>query len=171
MIFDSLSDVADVIDSLHKTPQYVDHGHSMVRSTDVNYGYLDLSYTYKVNDEIFLEFSRRYTPSKNDIIITRVGSYGRIALVDDTAFCLGQNTSAIIPKNINARYLYFVLNSTFVQNQIESLVVGTTQKTLSLKAINSLKIPRFDERKEYIIARILSDLDDKITKIIKSTKL
>ena len=162
MNYNVLSEVAEVIDSLHKTPIYSEEGEPMVRSTDVAYGYLDLSKALRVSKEVFDDFSRRYMPKKNDIIITRVGSYGRLALVKDTNFCLGQNTTAIIPK-IDPRYLYFTLNSLFVKNQIESLVVGTTQKTLSLKAINSLKIPRFDELIEKKISKYLANIDDKIT--------
>lgn len=157
----SLDDIADVIDSLHKTPQYASEGWAMVRGTDVRYGYLELENTFKVAEDVYKEFSRKYKPEKNDIIITRVGSYGLTALVDDTAFCLGQNTSAIRSR-INANYLYLCLNSSFVQKQIESKVVGTTQKTLSLKAINSLLIPRFGDYKESTIADIGLNLNAKI---------
>lgn len=160
--FDKLSDVAEVIDSLHKTPKYSDEGQAMVRCTDVKYGKLDLKSTFKVNEEVFKEFSRRYKPSKDDIIITRVGSYGITAIVDELDFCLGQNTSVIVPKNINARYLYLALNSPNVKNQIEFSVVGSTQKTLSLKAINNLEIPRFEPYIEDKIAKIGGELDDKI---------
>ena len=156
-----LDEIADVIDSLHKTPQYSENGYPMVRATDVKYGYLNLENTLRVQKSIFEEFSRRYIPNKDDIVITRVGSYGITSLVKDTNFCLGQNTSVIVPK-INARYLYFALNSSYIKNQIENSVVGSTQKTLSLKAINSLEIPRFNEETEKKIAHILSVLDDKI---------
>lgn len=159
--FSKLSEVAELIDSLHKTPKYSETGWAMVRCTDVKYGSLNLETTLKVSDEVFSEFSRRYIPRINDIIITRVGSYGITSLVRDTDFCLGQNTSAIIPK-INPRYLYLALNSPFVKNQIEFSVVGSTQKTLSLKSIANLDIPRFPLDVETKIAQIIGDLDDKI---------
>ena len=162
MNFEKLQDIANVIDSLHKTPQYSETGYSMVRCTDVKYGFLNLQGTLKVSKDIFDEFSRRYKPSLNDIVITRVGTYGITALVQDIEFCLGQNTSVIIAKNINPKYLYIVLNSPILKYQIEASVVGSTQKTLSLKAINSLEIPRFSPEIEDRIAKIISELDDKI---------
>ncbi|WHP05127.1 restriction endonuclease subunit S [Acinetobacter corruptisaponis] len=162
MNFEKLQDIANVIDSLHKTPQYSETGYSMVRCTDVKYGFLNLQGTLKVSKDIFDEFSRRYTPSLNDIVITRVGTYGITALVQDVEFCLGQNTSVIIAKNINPKYLYVVLNSPILKYQIEASVVGSTQKTLSLKAINSLEIPRFSPKVEDRIAKIISELDDKL---------
>lgn len=160
--FDKLNDIADVIDSLHKTPKYSETGQAMVRCTDIKYGKLDLRETFKVNEDVFAEFSRRYTPKEEDIIITRVGSYGITATVEDTDFCLGQNTSVIVPKGINSRYLYLALNSPFVKQQIEFSVVGAVQKTLSLKAINNLEIPRFEPEIEERIAKIGGELDDKI---------
>ncbi len=159
-----LEEVANVIDSLHKTPTYSEFGLPMVRATDVRYGNLNLTQSIKVNENTFMEFSRRYKPTLNDIIITRVGvNYGTTTRVKNTGFCLGQNIAAIVPKKINPRYLYAVLNSKLIWEQIKAGTVGSTQATLSLKAINALKIPRFDKNSEDTIATILGALDDRIT--------
>lgn len=157
-----LEDVAEVIDSLHKTPSYTNSGFPMVRVTDVKYGELQLDKTLKVDEATFSEFSRRYTPKPGDIVITRVGTYGVSAQVKDINFCLGQNTAAIIPKLINPRYLYAALNSSFLRGQIESSVVGSTQKTISLKCIKALKIPRLNEESESAIAELIGGIDDRI---------
>ncbi len=158
-----LSEVADVVDSLHKTPVYSAHGLPMVRVTDVKYGELSLVGCHLVEESVFLEFSRRYEPRTGDIIITRVGTYGVSALVRNPNFCLGQNTAAIIPRKINPRYLYAALNSDFVRDQIEAGVVGSTQKTLSLRCIKELQVPRCGEENEKWIAEIVGGLDDRIT--------
>lgn len=134
----------------------------MVRVTDVKYGELLLEGTQKVDEQTYMEFSRRYMPKWGDIIITRVGTYGVTARVVDTEFCLGQNTAAIIPRTINSRYLYVALNSSQLRSQIESSVVGSTQKTLSLKCINALQIPRLGEFAETKIAELMGALDDRI---------
>jgi len=161
MQFSRIEEIADIIDSLHKTPRYSSTGHPMVRVVDVKYGSLTLKDTRKVDDQVFLEFSRRFTPEINDIVITRVGSYGISALVKDTHFCLGQNTAALKPR-VNKRFFYFALNSPFVKAQIEYSTVGSTQKTLSLKAIGNLEIPRLGEKDEQLTATFLGSLDDKI---------
>lgn len=160
--YSQLSDVAEVIDSLHKTPSYAVQGLPMVRVTDVKYGELLLDGTLKVDEQTFMEFSRRYKPNREDIVITRVGTYGITARVVETAFCLGQNTAAIIPRSINSRYLYAALNSPQLRAQIESNAVGSTQKTLSLKCINALQIPRLGEYAETKIAELIGILDDRI---------
>lgn len=168
--FSPLSDVADVIDSLHKTPAYSDSGPPMVRVTDVKYGYLSVDNCLRVSEDTFEEFSRRYKPKPGDIVITRVGSYGNTALVNNTKFCLGQNTAAIIPKTINNRYLYAALNSPQVKAEIDSQVVGSTQKTLSLARIKALKIPRHPHQSEENIANLIGSLDDRITLLRETNK-
>jgi type I restriction enzyme, S subunit len=158
-----LDDVAEIVDSLHKTPIYASQGFPMVRVTDVKYGYLSLSGCLCVDEAVYSEFSRRFKPKFGDIVMTRVGTYGVSAIVKDTNFCLGQNTVAIIPTDISCRYLYAALNSEIVLSQIEAGVVGSTQKTLSLKNIKALEIPRHGELIEQEISALISALDDRIT--------
>ncbi|MCC8358372.1 restriction endonuclease subunit S [Salinimicrobium sediminilitoris] len=136
----TLKDIGKVIDSLHKTPKYSDSGYPMVRVKDVKTGFLDLSNTLKVNEEVFNEFSKKYRPKKGDIIMTRVGTYGISSFVGNNhKFCLGQNTIVVISKNIDSCFLYTALNSSQIKKQIEEQVTGSTQKTISLKSIRELK--------------------------------
>lgn len=157
-----LIDIADVFDSLHQTPEYVDTGVPMVRVTDVKPGDLELEGCQFVTDEVFEKFTASHVPQKGDIVISRVGSYGNFSYVaDNLKFCLGQNTSIIVPK-INSRYLYYYLRSPFARRQIESRVVGSTQKTLSLKNIKELEIPCPNRSIQDKIASFLETIDLKI---------
>ena len=157
-----LETIADVIDSLHQTPKYSEHGLPMVRVTDIKRGYLDLSNTLKVDEDVFDKFSKNHKPNIGDIVISRVGSYGNTSIVKTyEKFCLGQNTAFIIPKQ-NALFLFYFLNSPSGLNEIESSVAGSTQPTVSLKSIRNIEIllPTLPEQKA--IAAVLSSLDDKI---------
>ena len=159
---DILSNIAEVIDSRHKTPVYSDSGYPMVRVVDVNGGALNLESTKRVSDEVYEDFSRGRDPEVGDLVISRVGSYGVVSYVNsDEKFCLGQNTAFIIPK-INSRFLYYQLISPFVKWQIEQFVVGAVQKTISLKSIRQFQIKLPPEPEQKAIAHILGSLDDKI---------
>lgn len=162
--YSTLSDVADVIDSLHITPKYSEHGYPMVRCVNISYGPLDLSDTKKVPEDIFNEYSKKYSPRGGDIIITRVGAnFGETTYVEDTNFCLGQNTAAIVPKDIDPHYLYIFLNSSDGRHQMNVLAAGAAQPTLSLKSIKALQIPRLGTRNEQVIASIARMLNQKIS--------
>lgn len=149
----AMDDVADVIDSMHKTPTYSSSGKSMVRVTDVNGSYLDLTRTLRVDNKVFTEFTSKYAPKRGDVVLTRVGTYGVCSYVGtDTPFCLGQNTVVINPIKLDGALLFFMLKSSAIKDQIEEGVTGSTQKTISLKLIRQLKLvlPRSFERFSYI---------------------
>lgn len=83
---------------------------------------------------------------KNDILFSIAGALGRTAIV----------TSDILPANTNqalslirirkdssllVAYTYLILQSSFIQEQLESLKIGIAQPNLSLAQINSFKMP------------------------------
>lgn len=166
-----LGDVTDIIDSLHQTPKYVVSGFPMVRVTDIKSVFLQLENTLKVDEHTFKEFSKKHTPKKGDIVFSRVGSYGVSSIVNSNEkFCLGQNTVFIVPKQ-NPYFIYYFLNSPIAKNQIEGLVAGSTQQTISLQSINNIKVllPPLPEQTQ--ITEILGSLDDKIDLLYRQNKM
>ena len=150
----TINEIGELIDSLHKTPSYVDSGYAMVRVTDIKPGELCLAKTRKVDETTFKEFSKRHTPHVGDIVFSRVGSYGVSALVStDEEFCLGQNTVFIIPK-VNSVFLYYFLNSPFAKKQFDRLVDGVTQPTISLRSIKQVEVPVPDNDRQEELAEV-----------------
>lgn len=165
-----LSDVADVIDSMHQTPKYSALGRPLVRVTDLKNGYLSLKDCLQVTEEVYQTYSSRHKSQEGDIVFARVGSYGNLGFVNKPMdFCLGQNTAFIIPKE-DARYLYYYLKSPLGQNEIEASVGGSTQPTVSIKSIKNFEVltPPLPEQKA--IASALSSLDDKIDLLHRQNK-
>lgn len=165
-----LGDIADVIDSLHKTPRYSVSGYPMVRVTDIKPGYLKLDDCLRVDEATYKEFTQRRRPQIGDIVFSRVGSYGVSAIVNSSdPFCLGQNTTFIVPKQ-DPFYLYYFLNSSDALSQIEGLVAGSTQPTISLKSIKEIVVPTPSLPEQAAIAEVLSSLDDKIDLLHRQNK-
>ena len=137
-----LDTLGKIVDSLHKTPQYSSHGLPMVRVTDINAGFLELSNTMLVGQKVFDEFSRNHKSQKGDIVVSRVGAtFGEFSYAHTKQkFCLGQNTAVIIPKSLDSKLMYTALTSSYIRNQVEQKVVGSAYSTLSLKDIRELKI-------------------------------
>jgi type I restriction enzyme S subunit len=168
-----LAEVADLIDSLHTTPKYTTEGYPMVRVTDIKPGFLNLSKTKKVEKKTFDNFSKRYTPKIGDIVLSRVGSYGVSAIVNtNEPFCLGQNTVFLIPK-INSNYFYYFLNSAYAKKQIDKMVAGTTQPTISLKSIKEISVPQPNSKEQKIIVEKIEALstETKRLEVIYTQKL
>ena len=161
-----LEELCSIIDSLHKSPQYVEWGYPMVRVKDMEEGFLKLNQTAYVTKEVYEEFTRKHKPQKGDMLFSRVGSYGITTFVDlEEEFCLGQNTVVLTSYNnkiINNKFLFYMMISNIVKEQIELLVTGSTQKTISMKSIKSIVIPVPSLEEQEKIADILSSLDNKI---------
>lgn len=157
-----LYEVADIVDSLHKTPQYTECGIPMLRVTDIKEGYLSLSSPAKVSPETYDEFTKKHRPKQGDVVVSRVGTYGVFAYVaTKDKFCLGQNTAIIIP-HINEKFLYYSLISAGTKKYLNKIVTGSTQKTISLKNIKAIPLSVPNDTIQERIADILSALDDKI---------
>lgn len=162
-----IRDVANVIDSLHRTPSFTEIGYPMVRVADIKTGNLNLSKTLMVTKDVFLEFTKNHLPEKGNIVLSRVGSYGVSSYVDtDDPFCIGQNT-VVITSKISSRYLYYILNSPTVRAQIEDGSYGSGYKSLSLRNINELRIPLPSTHEQAAIANALSDVDALILELEK----
>ena len=160
-----LDDIVDVIDSLHKSPKYIDQGYPMIRVKDLEKGFLKFINPAYVSKEVFEEFNKKHKPKYGDILMSRVGSYGIVTFVNtDEDFCLGQNTVVITnyKTDIDNRFLYYILTSNIISEQVEKLVTGSTQKTISMASIKSLLIPTPDILEQKAISNILSSLDKKI---------
>ena len=159
-----LSELANVIDSLHETPEYSEQGYPMIRVVDVNGKEINTKYTKFVSKDVFDKFTKKYIPKKNDIIMSRVGSYGQVSYLEtDEKVCLGQNT-VVITTDFDKKYIFYALSSNYVKNNIEKVTSGSSQKTLSLANIKDLKLllPRIEEQNK--IVAILSSIDEKIDK-------
>jgi type I restriction enzyme S subunit len=121
-----------------------------------------LENTLKVDERTFADFSQKHMPQKGDIVFSRVGSYGISSLVNsDKPFCLGQNTTFIVGRE-NPFFLYYFLNTPDARSQIDGLVGGSTQPTISLQSIKKIVVPHPPLPEQKAIASVLSSLDDKI---------
>ena len=154
-----INEVSAVFDSLHQTPKYSDDGFPMIRVTDIKGGYVNIENTLKVDKDIFEIFTKKYKPQFNDIVISRVGSYGNFSLIgEENQVCLGQNTAIIHPQ-INAKYLFYALYSKEVARFVEDNVGGGSQKTITLAKIKEIPIPIPPLTEQKRIVAILDKFD------------
>ena len=167
-----LGSITDVVDSLHTTPKdYVSSGFPMIRVVDVSNIELDLNKCLNVSEETYRQFTKKYQPKVGDVVLSRVGTCGAsIMLRTKDNVCLGQNTVLLHPK-INKDFYHILVKSNIFQVQVSRRVVGSTQKTLSLKDLKlfKLNIPAKPEQQK--IAEFLTAVDNKIEQLIKKQEL
>lgn len=164
-----------IIDTEHKTAPNVDVGIPSIRTPNVGKGRLILDKDIKyVDEQTFVEWTKRGIPQKGDLIIAREAPVGNVAIVPDIQLCLGQRTVLVRPDNSKASssYLCYYLLSSKMQYKMLAGSGGSTVAHLNMKDIRNLELeeipPLPTQRK---IASILSAYDDLIENNLKRIKL
>jgi len=153
-----------IVDCPHSTPKWTDSGVVVLRNQNIRNGQLKLSSPSYTNEAGYQSRVKRAVPQVGDIIFTREAPMGEVCLIPSgLKCCLGQRQVLLRPKEtVNGEYLYWALQSPFVQHQISwNEGTGTTVSNVRIPVLKSLQIPRrgSDEQK---IADALSSLAHKI---------
>lgn len=115
----------------------------------------------------FREYSKALTrPKCDDLILSIIGSIGAPYLVRDSdKFGISSSVALIRPlKGLDAKYLFYYLKNSGVQNYVEVIKSGSAQGFLSLEMIKSIPIEYPLIETQQRIASILSAYDDLIEK-------
>lgn len=161
-----LDKIADVTDSRHYTPKYMDDGYPLLLPNNVKSKGLDFSNTkFTARDDYLHLIEGGRKPEIGDIVFSRNASLGESAPVESNIeFSLGQDLVLIKSKKINPKLLLLILNSDIISIQIERLHTGTTFSRIDLDHIRNFLIPFPNNPiEESKIAEIVTSIEKKIT--------
>lgn len=147
-----------------KYMEYVENGDIIaLRAMNIKNGYLDLENIKKINRNVSdsLIRSKLY---KNDIVLTYTGSkYGDSAIIkEDNKFHLAPNVAKITAITVDPYYLFSYFKSNVFREELRNFGGGSSQPTIPMKTIRKMMIPIPSLKEQKAIAKILSDLDEKI---------
>ncbi len=112
-------------------------------------------------------------PIKGDLLLTKDGTLGRLAIVGDEKICINQSVALLRAKKdiIYVPYLYYLLSTPLYQGKMIADAGGATIKHIYITRVNQLNIlcPSFDE--QVCLATILSRYDSLIENYRKQIKL
>lgn len=134
-----------IVDCPHSTPTWTDTGFVVLRNQNIRDGVLDLSSPSFTDEKGFKSRIKRAAPKENDIVFTREAPMGEVCLIPKgLTCCLGQRQVLLRAKeNINPHFLFWALQSPYVQHQIFwNEGTGTTVSNVRIPFIKDLKIPR-----------------------------
>jgi type I restriction enzyme S subunit len=124
---------------------------------------LNLDKCLKTSQEDYRDLTSKYAPKRGDIVFTRNASFGVACYVEtDREFCIGQDVVVMTSDKYSTKFLFYVLNSDFMNAQVNRLSTGSTFKRINLYLIRKLKfaLPPYPEQKR--ISEILSTVDSKL---------
>lgn len=129
---------------LPKGHQYadVDTGMPYIRVTDFRNMTVDMTNLRFLKQETKGLISK-YTISREDLYISIAGSIGKVGTVPDRLddANLTENAAKITDLHNDKRYMCYVLNSSFCQEQILRLIVSSNQPKLALFRIEQIVFP------------------------------
>lgn len=152
-------------DGTHNPPVRVDKGIPLLSAENifnrkVNYGINEKNIS--IND--YNNIHKNYTIDKGDILMTIVGTIGRVAVVQDDNKFTVQRSVAIIKsgEDLSNEYLSYFLESDICKRDLYRRSNCTAQAGLYLGELGKIKIilPSLDEQEK--IADILSIIDNEI---------
>jgi type I restriction enzyme S subunit len=156
-----------VVDCLNRTAPTVEGPtpYRMIRTTNVRNGFVDLSNVNYVDETTYRRWTRRQTPRRGDIILTREAPLGEVGLVrDDEGIFLGQRLVSyrVNPKRLDGRYLLYTLLGPDLQGQIQALGSGSTVAHMRVPDAKRLLIPMPSLEIQQRIGAILAAYDELI---------
>lgn len=158
--------------------EYVQHGVPFYRSKEViqRANGENITEPLFISEDRYNEIKDSYgVPKEGDILITAVGTIGKLWMVDNTKFYFKDGNlirlSSFLTEKINSRYLYYKLLSRKCNTELTNLALGAAQSALTLDKLRdfSIEIPEVGVQKR--IVEILSAYDDIIDNCKKQITL
>jgi restriction endonuclease S subunit len=146
-----------ITDGTHKTPIYVDEGVRFVSAKDITGGNLVFDRCRFITESEHALLYNRCNPERNDIVISKSGSIGTVALIeDDGEFSLFESLALLkfSQQHLYPRFLVYALRFA-CENLIHGQIRGVGVKHLHLDVIRGLEIwiPPLAEQKR-IVAKV-----------------
>lgn len=150
-----------ITDGVHHTPKYIDNGVAFISVKDINGDSISFDNCKYISQEQHDEINARCNPEERDLLICRIGTLGRVTLVNtNRPFSLFVSVGLIKPVStlVNTTYLHRLFYSPCMLSQLENIKVGGSHTNkLNLSDIPNLLIP-FPSIAEQI--RIVDKLKD-----------
>ena len=110
-------------------------------------------------------------PKINDILLTKDGTLGRLAIVDQENICVNQSVAVLRPnKKIIPQFLYYLLSSPSYQKTMLNDSDGSVLKHIYITRVKKMDVQIPDLTHQKKIIQILELIDNKIDVLIKLNK-
>ena len=134
-----------ITDGTHHTPEYIDHGIPFLSVKDVRENAVNFNDTKFISEVEHGILSRRCKPEPNDVLLTKIGTFGLAAVVPENVpeFSLFVSVALlkIIKTRANPYYVAYCLNTQCSRTQMNRFLKGIAQPDLHLEEIAKISIP------------------------------
>ena len=155
-----------VTDGTHDSPKKSKIGKPLITSKHIKGSKIDFDSAYLISENDFNFINRRSSVDQWDVIISMIGAYCGFCFIEDSEKIdyAVKNVGLFKAGNkINAKWLYYYLNSPIGKAHLNAIKGGSTQPYLTLGGLRKLPVlvPEDDSVKQKIID-VISSIDTKI---------
>lgn len=162
-----LNEIANIYDGIHETPNYKSYGIPFVSVENIK----DLKTKKYVSNKFYKE-KYKIKPSKNDILMTRIGDVGTSNIVTKTPLAYYVSLALIkFDNSQNPVFFKFMFDTNFIQKEIWSKTLHIAfPKKINKNEIGKINIFITDNSEEKCIALILKKLEYILSLYVKKSK-
>ena len=155
-----------LIDCDHRTPPASDFGYPYVAIPQLRNGHIDLSNVRRITREHFVEWTKKASPTANDVVLSRRCNPGETAVVPaQLEFALGQNLVLLRADGtkVYPPFLRWLVRGPVWWEQVDKFLnVGAVFDSLRCADVPNFRLPIPPLIEQRAIACVLGALDDKI---------
>lgn len=162
-----------ITDGTHHTPTYLPSGIAFISVKDINDDKVDFSKCKYISKEQHKELIQRCHPEKNDLLVTKSGTIGRMAIVPEKPeFSLFVSVALLKNKKhfITSKFLKFCLENFFNSISIDQDIKGGLLKNFHLEDIRITIVPIVSLTEQHRIVAKIEELFSSLDKGIESLK-
>ncbi len=139
-----MSEIVDVRDGTHDSPTAVADGHKLVTSVHLNPYSVNKTAAYAISDIDYIEINKRSVVHTWDILMSMIGTVGRLSLVTDDPVDYAIKNMALfktskLPQGL-CFYLLSFLKSSVTDKYLSSFLAGSTQSYVSLETLRAMPV-------------------------------
>lgn len=149
-----------------------ERGPSKLTAKNIEDGKIAYSSARHTSKEAFDRLTNKSKPRINDVLLTKDGTLGRVAVVDRSDMCINQSI-ALLRSNerINPYFLKYLLQAPYYQNKMEMDASGTTIKHIYITKVDKMEVavPPIEVQRK--IVGILKSYDGLIEIILRCIQI
>ncbi|MDP3298363.1 MAG: restriction endonuclease subunit S [Thermodesulfovibrionia bacterium] len=162
-----------ITDGPHESPEFIDDGVPFLSVDSIQDGKLIFENCRFISKDAHIRYKKKCHPEKDDILMGKAASIGKIAIVDvDFDFSVWSPLALLKPnKNmVEPKFMEYTLKSDYSQDQINIFSTLNTQQNISMDDIKNLSIVLPSKPEQCSIIKLLNQKTTKIDELIKKNE-
>jgi len=141
-------------------PKRIESGIPFLNIRNLSNGFIDKSDIKYISDDEYSRVHKAWKPEENDILISRIGTLGIVALIrrQDLPIAVHYNMLNIKADKTSHQFLYFLLKSKYFQSEYDTVKRVSVQEYVAVEDAETIEIalPSSQERMQYLDEQSIS---------------